>query len=154
MNPTTGKVLGATLAGTILLAGLATLSVTTTDSVTSSEPAGGSFSVSQTVAGTQKPAPAQPTPSANQTYTVVPTGSFSIQGSKTSAIDSAISKGSFGTHTQGKFTGLVANVNGDQLVADTVGITPSSLYGDFYLIPKSGGPVSYTHLTLPTSDLV
>jgi hypothetical protein len=127
MKTIVGRIGGTALIGTVMLTALAAL------------PASATVAVSQP--STEGPAitSTQPAPSAPSQYTVVATGSIAIQGSKTSARDNAISAGMFTTNTAGAWSGFVSNANGDQLAANTVGISPSSLIGSFYLIPKSGG---------------
>ncbi len=130
MNAATGKILGATLAGTTLLAALAAFPAATT------------AAVAQPSTGAPALVAAQPATSAPTEYTVVATGSISIEGSKTSVHDNAISAGVFSGHAQGAWSGYVKNTNGDQLAADTVLMSPSGLSGGFYLIPKSGGALT------------
>ncbi len=125
MKTIIGRIGGTALIGTVMLTALATL------------PASATTAVSQPSTGTPALASVRPATSAPSAYEVVATGSISIQGSKTSATDSAISGGSFSDPTAGNLGGWVANTNGDRLESYAANISPTE-FSNVFLVPKDG----------------
>jgi hypothetical protein len=126
MNAATGKICGATLAGTILLAALAAFPAATTAGVAQpSANANLQASAARATAGTHE-------------YAVMPTGSATIAEGSNVIGGQQITGGVMQSNRAGQWSGAIFGGNRTLVLAESVSLTPSTIRGDFTTVSQNG----------------
>ncbi len=126
MNAATGKILGATLAGTTLLAALAAFPAATTAAV--AQPSANAI---------PQASAARSTPGEYE-YSVMPTGSATIAEGSNVIGGQQITGGVLQSNRAGQWSGAVFGGRRILVLAESVSLTPANIRGDFTTVSQNG----------------